>query len=315
MAASFTYNAETRKMIKRAYGHDVLEKTDIAYQEISGNTSPKLLGIGGFASVWELDDKYVRKVSIVIEDGKKRFFKRKNKQTYYVVEKAVKHDDSVAERIYQANCPYLVVYDKPYVRYKEVGKGKKAKRIWVWIYTLRRYESLTEQTVFKDKCIPFEMLCHIIKDICQGGAVLHELDIVHKDIHINNILHDAEYENGTTKGCYVLTDYGISGSLDYTSEDDMPYAVTNHFAGRKGFIPPEIKKNYLLRGDCVSTYKSDIWQLGMVLKSLVSHCNLTRNQKRAIKQIILKATKRNPSERYESFIQMKEAIQNIENIL
>ena len=95
----------------------------------------------------------------------------------------------------------------------------------------------------------------------------------------------------------------------------MPYAVTNHFAGRKGFIPPEIKKNYLLRGDCVSTYKSDIWQLGMVLKSLVSHCNLTRNQKRAIKQIILKATKRNPSERYESFIQMKEAIQNIENIL
>jgi len=298
------YNDSTRKMIKKKYGREILAKTDIAYETISEDSSPKLIGIGGFASIWELNEYTVRKVSVFL-DG--------SSPSYSMVEKSVKHDDDVAELIFRERCPYLVTYDKAYVRCKDISDGKVVK--CVWICTLKLYESLTEQSIYLNKCIPFITLCHIIKDVCQGGFVLHEHGIVHKDIHVNNILHDANYSEGNTKGCYVLTDYGISGFLDYSSENGHPYAVTNTLVGRKSFLPPEIKKHFSIRGDFVSIAQCDIWQLGMVLKQLIPRSILSKNQKKALQCIVKKATKEKPSERYETFLQMKQAVEQIENIV
>ena len=121
--------------------------------------------------------------------------------------------------------------------------------------------------------IPQEKIIKILKESLNGLRYLHENNIIHRDISLDNILIG---ENDTIK----ISDFGLSAKIkeekingnnifndkDNEKENKEEKCLFSNFTvcGRKDMVPPEIenKGNY--------DYRFDIYCLGIVILCLIS---------------------------------------------
>lgn len=152
---------------------------------------------------------------------------------------------------------------------------------------------------------------HIMKQLTSAMAHAHEHGIIHRDIKPQNILMD---EQGNVK----ITDFGIATTLSATS-----YTQTNSVIGTVHYLSPE-----QARGGSASK-KSDIYALGIVLYELLTgqlpfsgesavsialkHLQAETPSVRefdatipqSVENVILKATAKDATHRYESTEEME----------
>jgi len=137
-----------------------------------------------------------------------------------------------------------------------------------------------DHLISADKPLDPLSVCIVGTQICSALHHIHNLGVVHRDVTLKNILW---FPDGTFK----LSDFGIS--KPGISAEEL--ALT--FIGHRTFIPPEL----LVAG--YSTHQSDIYQLGLVLLTLLTGsypipANATVEQTR---QMILEGAPRQTAER------------------
>ena len=94
----------------------------------------------------------------------------------------------------------------------------------------------------------------LMNDVCQGLQYLHDQNVCHLDIKIDNIMYVKE---GGDHYCYKLADFGISKK--YVSEDK---AKIFGKAGTHMYMAPELRK---IKKDWSESKPADIYSLGCVL--------------------------------------------------
>ena len=101
-----------------------------------------------------------------------------------------------------------------------------------------------------------KQLWHVLHDVAQGLAYLHQNDIVHQDIKPDNILL-------TDNNNYVITDFGISTKTRATLRKSVIGQQLS--AGTLAYMGPERFSN-----QPAPTKASDIWSLGAMMFELVT---------------------------------------------
>lgn len=90
--------------------------------------------------------------------------------------------------------------------------------------------------------------------LCKGLKNLHQRDIIHRDINLNNIML-------TNDGVVKLVDFDTVRIFKYDQNFDTTYL------GTKGFAPPE---QY---GFSQTDARTDIYALGMTIKNYSQNLN------------------------------------------
>ena len=151
----------------------------------------------------------------------------------------------------------------------------------------------------------------IMTQLTSGIAHAHEKGIIHRDIKPQNILI---LDDGLVK----IADFGIAQALNSNELTE-----TNSVMGSVHYLPPEQANGV------GSTFKSDIYSLGILMFELLigkvpfkgenaveiaikqmkdpipSVCDINEEIPQSIENIILKATAKNPKNRYDSVEEMK----------
>lgn len=175
-----------------------------------------------------------------------------------------------------------------------------------------------KQLLLKRKRLTISEVIDIIKQISLGIAHAHSKQIIHRDIKPHNILIQKD---GTVK----ITDFGIAVTLNSTL-----LTQTNSILGSVHYLPPE-----QISGD-VANVRSDIYSIGILMYELLTgelpydgdsavtialmHVRekfpSARKKDSAISQsienIIIRATAKNPKNRYAS---AKEMYKDLDNAL
>ena len=172
-----------------------------------------------------------------------------------------------------------------------------------------------KQLLQKRGALTLTEVIDIMSQLTDGLAHAHEAYIIHRDIKPQNIMIE---DNGRIK----ITDFGIAMALNSTQ-----LTQTNSVMGSVHYLPPEQANG---KG---STVKSDIYSLGILmyelltgsvpfkgdtaveiaLKHMKEKIPSVRKQNPTIPQsvenIILKATAKNPKNRYDSVREMYNDLQ------
>ena len=151
----------------------------------------------------------------------------------------------------------------------------------------------------------------IMTQLTSGIEHAHEKGIIHRDIKPQNVLI---LDDGLVK----IADFGIAQALNSNE-----LTQTNSVMGSVHYLPPEQANG------TGSTYKSDIYSLGILMFELLigkvpfkgenaveiaikqmkdpipSVCDLNENIPQSVENIILKATAKNPKNRYDTVEEMK----------
>ena len=159
----------------------------------------------------------------------------------------------------------------------------------------------------------------IMLQVTSGIAHAHDSYIIHRDIKPQNIMI---LDNGMIK----ITDFGIAMALN-----SHELTQTNSVMGSVHYLPPEQANG------SGSTIKSDIYSLGILMFELLtgkipfkgenaveiaikqmkeqipSVCQINNEIPQSIENIILKASAKNPKNRYDSINEMHEDILNCMN--
>ena len=261
-------------------------------QKISDRyTIIKSIGEGGMANVYLAEDSILnRKVAVKVLRGDlstdEKFIRRFQREALSVSN--LSHQNIV--EVYDVG-----EEDGEYYIVMEYLSGKTLKQL------LKKRETLTLTEVID-----------IMSQITDGISHAHSSYIIHRDIKPQNIMIE---DNGLIK----ITDFGIAMALNATQ-----LTQTNSVMGSVHYLPPEQAsgKN--------STIKSDIYSIGILMYELITgnvpfkgdnaveialkHMKekipSIRKQNPAIPQsvenILLRATAKNPRNRYESAKQMHE---------
>lgn len=261
-------------------------------QKISDRyTIIKSIGEGGMANVFLAEDTILnRKVAVKVLRGDlstdEKFIRRFQREALSVSN--LSHQNIV--EVYDVG-----EEDGEYYIVMEYLSGKTLKQL------LKKRETLTLTEVID-----------IMSQITDGISHAHSSYIIHRDIKPQNIMIE---DNGLIK----ITDFGIAMALNATQ-----LTQTNSVMGSVHYLPPEQAsgKN--------STIKSDIYSIGILMYELITgnvpfkgdnaveialkHMKekipSIRKQNPAIPQsvenILLRATAKNPRNRYESAKQMHE---------
>jgi len=254
------------------------------------------LGTGGMATVWLGYDTILdRQVAI-------KTFKIDAND-----EDAVKRFNREAKAVTSLSHPNIVsIYDVE-------NEGE-------FYYLILEYvEGMTlKDYMIKNPRIPIETIVHIAKQIASGLSHAHQNGIIHRDIKPQNILMN---ENLTCK----ITDFGIARAYG-----DTTLTQTNQMLGTVYYLSPE-----QARGN-VATAQSDIYSLGILIFEMITgqipfkgesavaialkHLQeelpdidkFRENVPQSVKNIVLKATMKNPNERY---ISSKELFEDLSTVL
>ena len=254
------------------------------------------LGTGGMATVWLGYDTILdRQVAI-------KTFKIDAND-----EDAVKRFNREAKAVTSLSHPNIVsIYDVE-------NEGE-------FYYLILEYvEGMTlKDYMIKNPRLPIETIVHIAKQIASGLSHAHQNGIIHRDIKPQNILMN---ENLTCK----ITDFGIARAYG-----DTTLTQTNQMLGTVYYLSPE-----QARGN-VATAQSDIYSLGILIFEMITgqipfkgesavaialkHLQeelpdidkYRDNVPQSVKNIVLKATMKNPNERYVS---SKELFEDLSTVL
>ncbi|MEJ6400577.1 Stk1 family PASTA domain-containing Ser/Thr kinase [Nicoliella lavandulae] len=159
--------------------------------------------------------------------------------------------------------------------------------------------------------IPIPLVIKIMNQILNAVAMAHQNNIVHRDLKPENVLIDSD-------GNVKITDFGIA---IFSSEKTL--TQTNSIVGSIHYLSPE-----QVRGE-IATKQSDIYSLGIIMYELLtSHVPFDgdnpvsialKHSKEplpsihkqnhavpmALENVVLKATAKNPSQRYDSIQAMQ----------
>ena len=254
------------------------------------------LGTGGMATVWLGYDTILdRQVAI-------KTFKIDAND-----EDAVKRFNREAKAVTSLSHPNIVsIYDVE-------NEGE-------FYYLILEYvEGMTlKDYMIKNPRMPIETIVHIAKQIAAGLSHAHQNGIIHRDIKPQNILMN---ENLTCK----ITDFGIARAYG-----DTTLTQTNQMLGTVYYLSPE-----QARGN-VATAQSDIYSLGILIFEMITgqipfkgesavaialkHLQeelpdidkYRDNVPQSVKNIVIKATMKNPNERY---ISSKELFEDLSTVL
>ena len=254
----------------------------------------KMIGEGGMANVYLANDNILeRKVAIKVLRGDlsndEKFIRRFKREALSVSN--LSHPNIV--EVYDVG-----EEDGNYYIVMEYIEGKTLKQL------LQKRGALTLPEVID-----------IMSQLTDGLSHAHEAYIIHRDIKPQNIMIE---DNGLVK----ITDFGIAMALNSTQ-----LTQTNSVMGSVHYLPPEQANG---KG---STIKSDIYSLGILmyellagsvpfkgdtaveiaLKHMKEKMPSIRKQNPTIPQsvenIILKATAKNPKNRYDSVREMYNDLQ------
>ena len=169
----------------------------------------------------------------------------------------------------------------------------------------------------KRNALTLSEVIDIMLQITEGMAAAHDSYIIHRDIKPQNILI---LENGLVK----ITDFGIAMAINSTQ-----LTQTNSVMGSVHYLPPEQASG---KG---SSLKSDIYSMGILMYELLSgnlpykgdnaveialkHMKedlpdikeLVPNIPQSVENVILKATSKNPKNRYNDAREMNEDLKTV----
>ena len=251
----------------------------------------KSIGEGGMANVYLANDKILdRKVAVKVLRGDlssdEKFIRRFQREALSVSN--LSHPNIV--EVYDVG-----EEDGEYYIVMEYIDGKTLKQL----LKKREYLTLTE-------------VIDIMTQLTDGIAHAHESYIIHRDIKPQNIMIEDD-------GRIKITDFGIAMALNATQ-----LTQTNSVMGSVHYLPPEQASG---KG---ATVKSDIYSMGILmyelltgtvpfkgdnaveiaLKHMKDKIPSIRKQDPSIPQsvenILLKATAKNPRNRYDSAKEMHE---------
>ena len=242
----------------------------------------KTIGEGGMANVYLAEDTILeRKVAIKVLRGDlsndEKFIRRFKREALSVSN--LSHPNIV--EVYDVG-----EEDGNYYIVMEYIEGKTLKQL------LQKRGALTLTEVID-----------IMSQLTDGLAHAHEAYIIHRDIKPQNIMIE---DNGRIK----ITDFGIAMALNSTQ-----LTQTNSVMGSVHYLPPEQANG---KG---STVKSDIYSLGILMYELLTGSVPFKGEKipsvrkqnptipQSVENIILKATAKNPKNRYDSAREMYNDLQ------
>ncbi|MDO5568521.1 MAG: Stk1 family PASTA domain-containing Ser/Thr kinase [bacterium] len=257
----------------------------------------KSIGEGGMANVYLAQDIILnRRVAVKVLRGE-----------LSSDEKFIKRFQREALAVSNLSHPNIVeVYD--------VGEEEDIDGIGSKYYIVMEYiEGRTlKQLVQKRGPLTIPEVIDIMSQLTEGLAHAHDAYIIHRDIKPQNILI---LDNGLVK----ITDFGIAMAANATQ-----LTQTNSVMGSVHYLPPE------QAGGQSSTIKSDIYSLGIVMYELLSGTvpfkgenaveialkhmkeaipNLRKQNPlipQSIENIVIKATAKNPKNRYDDVREMQE---------
>lgn len=160
-------------------------------------------------------------------------------------------------------------------------------------YLMERADKNLDKYLREEVDISFEKKIKIIYDILNGMKCAHEEDIIHRDLHLGNVLKIGND--------FVLCDFGLS--KDESIERSLKSSATmknNHI-----FVDP-LGMNDFTKLD----KKSDIYSLGKIIDYIFTS-NSTDNQ-HSLTFVVDKCTNRNKNNRYDS---VGDILKDIEVIL
>lgn len=172
-----------------------------------------------------------------------------------------------------------------------------------------------KQYIRENYPLPYHKVIDIMGQILDGVGYAHKNNVIHRDIKPHNILMNHD-------GHVKLTDFGIAVALSQNS-----ITQTNSLLGSVQYISPE-----QARGNIV-TKQSDIYSLGIVLYELLAGTvpfdgesavsialkhfqapipdlrELDTRLPQALENVVLKATAKEPKNRYATAQEMKEDLE------
>ncbi|POG65379.1 kinase-like domain-containing protein, partial [Rhizophagus irregularis DAOM 181602=DAOM 197198] len=116
--------------------------------------------------------------------------------------------------------------------------------------------------------LDWNAILRILLDVASGLDLIHEKELIHRDLHVGNILMSSDYA--------MITDFGLCKPADNVSENKK-----NHIYGVLPYIAPEI-----LRGQNY-TKAADIYSFGIIMYEAISglppYHDLSNDENLAIK--------------------------------
>ncbi|MFD1900184.1 serine/threonine-protein kinase [Enterococcus termitis] len=177
--------------------------------------------------------------------------------------------------VHLAKVQEVLVEDGQLWLYEEFIHGKTLSEL------LRLSEKMDTQTILK-----------ITLDVLEALIALHSNGLVHRDVKPGNIMM-------TNDGIVKLIDFDTVRTFDGGKETDTVQLGTIGFASPEQF------------GFAESDARSDLYSLGVVINT----CSIKKYPKEELsadpflRPLILKATKLDPKDRYQSAGQMKRAVE------
>lgn len=118
-------------------------------------------------------------------------------------------------------------------------------------------EGMTLQAYREDNRLGLSEKLSIAIQICKRLDEIHKKNVIHKDLHANNIIYDRQ--NDRT----AVIDLGLSSRFDLKT---IEAANPDHLEGRLPYMSPEQTG----RVNLVVDYRSDLYSLGVVLYELLA---------------------------------------------
>jgi serine/threonine protein kinase len=172
-----------------------------------------------------------------------------------------------------------------------------------------------------DEVLPlYEIVC-ILEQMCDGVQAIHDAGIIHRDLKPENILV-------TEEGNIKITDFGIArthagpkltehggvvGTIDYVSPE---YLERGQVDTRSDIYAIGVMGYEMISGESPFKGNSVIETMTMRLKTdPISLLELRPECPRVLSEIIMKAMRRDPNERYQRASEMLEDLRDLERDL
>ncbi|CAF1007365.1 unnamed protein product [Adineta ricciae] len=125
--------------------------------------------------------------------------------------------------------------------------------------------------------LPEEIVKQIMSKLVNALYYLHKMDIVHRDLKLENILLKNIPTSKTDEFDIRVTDFGLSSKQSITNTDSL----FNEYCGTPLYMAPEILDNKNYSALC------DVWALGIIMFYLITgrHPYVANNERRLLELI------------------------------